>query len=63
MVFKKTTKLPHPAGNLGKYLHKPRYKSKLSSEPKTGKVSKLGNPTVKKPSRKRISKMIPQKGY
>jgi hypothetical protein len=55
------TKLPHPGGNLGKYLHKPKYKAKLSSEfKKVGgkpKPSKYSSPTVKKPTRRKMRKM------
>jgi hypothetical protein len=59
-MAKKTTKLPYPHSNLGKYL----YRSKLKNEPKISKeAAKHGKspPTVKKPSRKRIRKMIAQK--
>jgi hypothetical protein len=57
MAFKKT-KLPHPGANLGRYLHKQKYKAKLSSEPKTENPKRgKSPPTVKKPSRTRIKKM------
>jgi hypothetical protein len=55
----KKIKVGHPGRNLGKYL----VKSKLpKSGVKIGKGTKYGKPTVAKPTRKRISKMIP-KGY
>jgi hypothetical protein len=62
----KKTKLPHPGANLGRYLHKPKYKAKSASEPKTSKnVRSKATPTVKKMSR-RIAKQMStslSKGY